>query len=213
MTNELRDAIVGMRETEALALAKEMLSNHAPEAVLAQAQEAMVVLGDRFEREEAFIPELMMGGAIMKAITNEVKPYITRGTGESDHSKGTIVIGTVAGDIHDIGKGIVTLLLDVEGYEVLDLGVDVPAEEFVEAIREHNPQVVGLSALLTDVFASMRATVEAITAAGLRDQVKIMVGGNPVDEPVCVYAGADGWGADVTAALKMAAAWTGGKVR
>lgn len=213
MTNELRDAIVEMRENESLALAEEMLANEAAQDVLAQAQEAMVVLGDRFERGEAFIPELMMGAAIMKAITNQVKPYIGRGAGASDRSKGTIVIGTVAGDIHDTGKGIVTLLLDVEGYEVLDLGTDVPAAEFVEAIREHNPQVVGLCALLTDVFTSMKATVEAITAAGLRDQVKIMVGGNPVDEPVCAYTGADGWGADVTAALKMAGAWTGAEAR
>ncbi len=124
-----------------------------------------------------------------------------------------MVIGTVQGDIHDIGKDVVVLMLDVNGYEVHDLGVDVAAQAFVDAIREFEPQVVGLSGLLTLAFDSMKATVDAIAAAGLRERVKIMVGGAPADRQVQDYTGADGWGSDVAAALKLAGQWTGGEAR
>jgi trimethylamine corrinoid protein len=209
MSNRLTEAIVGMREKEAITIAKEMLQNDSPEAVLAQAQEAMTVLGARFEREEAFLPELMMGGEMMKAISAEVKPYLRGKAIVAEEGKGTVVIGTVAGDIHDIGKDIVVFMLDVEGYQVIDLGINVPIHKFVDAIKEYKPQVVGLSGLLTAVFATMKETIQAIEAAGLRDQVKIMIGGTPVDAQVCNFAGADGWGIDVTKALRMAREWTG----
>jgi 5-methyltetrahydrofolate--homocysteine methyltransferase len=166
------------------------------------------VLGDKFECEEVFIPELIMGGEIMKGIAEELKPRIK---GEATAAtRGTVVLGTVAGDIHDIGKDVVVLMLDVNGYDVHDLGIDVPIEKFVAAIDEFQPQVVGLSGLLTLAFDSMKATIEGIAAAGKRDQVKIMIGGSPVDEQVCTYTGADGWGRDAAAALRMAAEWTGG---
>ncbi len=209
MSNELTEAIVGMREDEALALVTAMLNDGtAPAEVLEQAKEAMVVLGERFECEEAFIPELIMGGEIMRAISDVVKPRL--GSAARAAKRGTIVLGTVAGDIHDIGKDVVVLMLDVNGYEVHDLGIDVPAEKFVEAIHAHEPEVVGLSGLLTLAFDSMKATVDAIAAAGLRGSVKIMVGGAPVDAQVQAYTGADGWGSDAAAALRLAAAWTGG---
>ena len=117
-------------------------------------------------------------------------------------NRGTIVLGTVAGDIHDIGKDVVVLMLDVNGYDVHDLGIDVPIEKFVAAIDELKPEVVGLSGLLTLAFDSMKATIDGIAAAGKRDQVKIMIGGSPVDEQVCTYTGADGWGRDAAAALR-----------
>jgi methanogenic corrinoid protein MtbC1 len=210
MSHELTDAIVGMREDEALALVKNMLdAGTDPAEVLEQAKEAMTELGRRFEREEAFIPELIMGGEIMRAISEEVKPHLkAAGNGKK---RGTIVIGTVHGDIHDIGKDVVVLMLDVNGYDVHDLGNDVPVEKFVEAIKEYKPEVVGLSGLLTLAFDSMKTTVEGIAAAGLRDQVKIMVGGAPADEQVQDYTGADGWGNDVGQALRLAAEWTGGE--
>jgi methanogenic corrinoid protein MtbC1 len=210
MSEDLTQAIVGMREDEALALVDAMLSNGIrPDEVLEQAREAMVVLGERFEREEVFVPELIMGGEIMRRVSAVVKPHLT---GEGDAgSRAKIVVGTVAGDIHDIGKDVVVLMLDVNGYEVHDLGIDVPVERFVQAIREIKPQVVGLSGLLTLAFDSMKATIEAIAEAGLRDSVRIMVGGAPVDAQVQAYTGADGWGSDAAAALKMAAAWTGGE--
>jgi methanogenic corrinoid protein MtbC1 len=209
MSQELTDAIVGMREEEALGLVQSMLdAGTDPKAVLDEAKDAMTELGRRFECEEAFIPELIMGGEIMKNIAEELKPHL-KGGGE-EVKRGTVVIGTVQGDIHDIGKDIVVMMLDINGYEVHDLGADVPADTFIAAIREHGPQVVGLSGLLTLAFDSMKATVDAIAAAGLRDQVKIMVGGAPADAQVKDYTRADGWGNDVAVALKLAAEWTGG---
>jgi len=212
MSNELTDAIVNMHEEEALGLVKRMLdAGTAPTQVLDQAKEAMTELGRRFECEEAFIPELIMGGEIMRGISEELKPHL-KGSGAGE-KRGTVVIGTVKGDIHDIGKDIVVMMLDINGYEVHDLGIDVPQETFVEAIKEHKPEVVGLSGLLTLAFDSMKGTVDAISAAGLRDQVKIMVGGAPADQQVQNYTGSDGWGSDVAAALKLADAWTGGEAR
>jgi methanogenic corrinoid protein MtbC1 len=205
----LTRAIVEMREDDALAIVERLLEKGFPStAVLERAREAMVLLGERFELGEVFVPELIMGGEIMKAISERVKPLISAET--SQGKRGTIVIGTVAGDIHDIGKDIVVLMLDVNGYEVHDLGIDVAAERFVEAIRSHQPQVVGLSGLLTLAFESMKKTIEAIAAAGLRDQVMIMIGGSPVDQQVADYTGADGWGRDAAAAMSLAAGWTKG---
>jgi methanogenic corrinoid protein MtbC1 len=209
MSKELTDAIVGMDEAGAMRLVAAMLDAGAdPSDVLEEAKAAMTVLGDKFECEEAFIPELIMGGEIMKGIADELKPRI-KGAAASE-KRGTIVLGTVAGDIHDIGKDVVVLMLDVNGYDVHDLGIDVPIEKFVAAIDELQPEVVGLSGLLTLAFDSMKATVDGIAAAGKRDQVRIMIGGSPVDEQVCTYTGADGWGRDAAAALRMAAQWTGG---
>lgn len=208
MSKELTEAIVGMDEAEAMRLVAAMLdAGKDPSEVLEEAKAAMTVLGDKFECEEVFIPELIMGGEIMKGIADELKPRLK---GEATVQKrGTIVLGTVAGDIHDIGKDVVVLMLDVNGYEVHDLGIDVPVERFVAAIDELEPQVIGLSGLLTLAFDSMKATIEGIAAAGKRDQVRIMIGGSPVDEQVCTYTGADGWGRDAAAALRMAAEWTG----
>ena len=212
MSQELTDAIVGMREDEAMSLVKSMLAEGVdPTEVLGQARDAMTELGRRFECEEAFIPELIMGGEIMKNIAAELKPHM-RG-GEAGARRSTVVIGTVQGDIHDIGKDIVVMMLDINGYEVHDLGVDVPADAFIADIRDNGAQVVGLSGLLTLAFESMKATVDAIAAAGLRDQVKIMVGGAPADAQVQDYTGADGWGNDVAQALKLCSEWTGGEAR
>jgi methanogenic corrinoid protein MtbC1 len=209
MSQELTDAILAMDEDGAMALVKARLDAGAdPAAVLDEAKAAMTALGDKFACEEAFIPELIMGGEIMKGIAAELKPRIT--TEDTTGKRGSVVIGTVHGDIHDIGKDVVVMMLEVSGYDVHDLGIDVPVESFVAAIKEHEPQVVGLSGLLTLAFDAMKDTVEGIAAAGLRDQVKIMIGGSPVDEQVRVYSGADGWGRDAAAALQMAAGWTGG---
>ena len=118
-----------------------------------------------------------------------------------------MIIGTVAGDIHDIGKDIVVFMLDVNGFEVLDLGVDVPAQRFVDTIQESGSSVVGLSGFLTLAFQSMKDTVEAIEGAGLRDRVKIMIGGGPIDEQVRGFTGADAFGTDAMAAVELAKGW------
>jgi 5-methyltetrahydrofolate--homocysteine methyltransferase len=207
MSQALTDAIVEMREDDAMALVRSMLEDGTdPTEVLGRAKDAMTELGRRFECEEAFIPELIMGGEIMKGIAEELKPCL-KGAGDAK-TRGVVVIGTVQGDIHDIGKDIVVMMLDINGYDVHDLGVDVSADQFIAAIRETKAHVIGLSGLLTLAFDSMKNIVDAIVSAELRDQVKIMVGGAPADAQVQVYTGSDGWGSDVTAALKLADAWT-----
>jgi 5-methyltetrahydrofolate--homocysteine methyltransferase len=208
MSQELTDAIVSLRMDEAVTLAERMLADGTdPMAIIAASTEAMQVIGRRFADGEAFIPELIMGGEIMKSISQTVLP------GESgpgtENPKGTIVIGTVRGDIHDIGKDIVALMLEIGGYAVHDLGTDVPAEDFVAAVKARDADIVALSGLLTLAFDAMRSTVDAIAAAGLRDEVKIMIGGAAVDESVRAYTGADGWG-DVGRALELADEWTHG---
>ena len=179
-----------------------------PLDIIAESSGAMQVIGRRFADGEAFIPELIMGGEIMKSISQEVLP---EGSGsDAATSKGTVVIGTVHGDIHDIGKDIVVLMLGMGGYTVHDLGIDVPVEDFVAAVREHDADVVGLSGLLTLAFDAMKSTVDGIAAAGLRDKVKIMIGGAAVDDHVRAYTGADGWGDDVSRAVELADQWTDG---
>ena len=209
MPEELKDAIVGLRMDEALTLAKTMVEGGMdPLAVIAEGSEAMQEIGRRFAQGEAFIPELIMGGEIMKSLSREVLPE--GGGAGSGGSRGTVVIGTVSGDIHDIGKDIVALMLGMAGFTVHDLGTDVPVEDFVAAIREHDADVVALSGLLTLAFEAMKSTVDGIAAAGLRGTVKIMIGGAPVDENVRAYTGADGWGADVSQAITLATEWTDG---
>ena len=147
---------------------------------------------------------------MLTAIGDKVKPLM-QSQAAGSNTLGTVVIGTVEGDIHDIGKDIVGFMLDVNGFEVVDLGVDVPAEVFVGKIREVSPQVVALSGFLTLAFDQMKATVEAISDAGLRDSVHVMIGGAIMDDSVRKYIGADAYGADATAAVRLAQGWTGDK--
>jgi len=209
MPQELTDAIVSLRMDEAVTLAKRMLdSGTDPLAIIADGSKAMEVIGRRFSEGEAFLPELIMGGEIMKSISEEVMPG---GAGAAPTgSRGTIIIGTVHGDIHDIGKDIVALMLGIDGYAVHDLGIDVSVEDFVAAIKEHDADIVALSGLLTLAFDAMKSTVDRIETAGLRDKVKIMIGGAPVDENVRVYTGADGWGNDAGLAIRLADEWIDG---
>ncbi len=207
MSDKLVEAIAEMRESEALALTQQMLDGDVePPLILGACRAAMKIVGKRFEQGEYFLPELMMAGEILKQISVLVKPRLTQ---EREVTRrGKVLIGTVKGDIHDIGKDLVVFMLDVNGFQVYDLGVDVPTQTFVDKIAEVQPDVVGLSGFLTVAFDSMKRTVEAIRAAGLRDRVRIMVGGGPVDEHVRVYVGADGYGADAMAAVWLAQKWT-----
>ena len=210
MSDKLVAAIVDMKEAEALAIATKMLdSGSDPLKVLDICREAMEVIGQRFAKGEYFISELLMGGEILRQIQEVAKPQIK---GEATGKKlGKVVFGTVAGDIHDLGKDIVEFMLDVNGFEVHDLGVDVAPDKFVAAIKEDKPQIVGMSCLLTVAFDSMKATVEAIRDAGLRGEVKIMIGGGTTDEHVRSYAGADAYGKDAVAAITLAKQWVGGE--
>lgn len=210
MSEKLVNAIANMEEKEALALAKQLVAEKAdPMVILDDCRSAMELVGQRFEAGTYFLPELMLAGEMLTEITEIVKPGMS--TEQKLQRHGKVLIGTVKGDIHDIGKNIVTFMLDASGFEVKDLGVDVPPEKFVEAIREFQPQVVGLSGFLTLAFDAMKETIGAIQAAGLRDQVKIIIGGGPVSEEVRNYTGADGYGKDAMAGVSLAKQWVGVK--
>lgn len=210
MSAELVNAIAEMQEEEALALTQKLLDSGAsPVSILDDCRAAMEIVGQRFEKNEYFIPELILAGEMMKAIAAVVKPRITQSAGGQTGSK--VLLGTVQGDIHDIGKDIVSFMLDVNGFQVKDLGVDVPVATFVAEIKAYQPAVVALSGFLTLAYTSMKETVEAITAAGLRQQVKIMIGGGTMDQQICAYAGADAFGKDAMAAVALAKEWTGAK--
>ena len=212
MSDNLVDAMVHMREQEALALAQKMLNDGVhPFKVLEQCREAVEKVGKQFELGKYFLPELVMAGEMLKRISSLTEPFLERDAEDKTASIGIVVLGSVKGDIHDIGKDMVKFLLDVNGFEVHDLGVDVPPDRFVEAIKEVHPEVVGMSALLTTVFESMKNTVAAIQAAGLRDEVKIMIGGGTVTEEVRAYSGADAYGKDAVVAVNLAKAWVAAK--
>jgi methanogenic corrinoid protein MtbC1 len=207
MREQLIHAIVEMEEEEAIRLTQAMLdAGEDPQSILDAGREAMAQIGQRYEAQKYYLPELMIGGDILRDMADLVKPHIQAQQG-SQQPLGKIIIGTVEGDIHDIGKDIVAFMLDVNNFEVHNLGVDVPAETFVEKIRELQPQVVGLSGFLTLVFDQMRTTIQAIEAAGLRDQVKIMIGGSAMDDAVIKYIGADAYGKDAGAAVRLAKEW------
>jgi methanogenic corrinoid protein MtbC1 len=208
MSKELVNAIADMQEARALRLVGEMVeSGSDPMAILGAARKAMDIVGQRYDEGTYFLPELMLAGEMLNQVTDIVKPELAKAPEISRHGK--VLIGTVEGDIHDIGKDIVTFMLDVNGFEVLDLGVDVSSQKFVETIGSFQPQVVGLSGFLTLAFDAMKETVEAIEAAGMRDGVKIMVGGGQINEKIRQYTGADAWGQDAMAAVSLAKKWIG----
>jgi len=210
MSKKLVNAIADMREEEALKLVREMVEGGSkPVAILDAAREAMAIVGQRYDEGTYFLPELMLAGEMMNQITDIVKPELAKLPEIKRHGK--VVIGTVEGDIHDIGKNIVSFMLDVNGFEVLDLGVNVSPQKFVEAVRDFRPQVVGLSGFLTLAFDVMKETVEAIKTADLRDKVKIMIGGGQVSEEIRKYAGADAYGKDAMAGVSLAQKWVGAK--
>jgi methanogenic corrinoid protein MtbC1 len=210
MKEKLVDAIANMREDEALQLTQQLLdAGEDPRLALDACREAMAIVGDRYEEQEYFLPELIIAGDMLKAIGDLVKPKIKTQVAEGE-TMGKVVIGTVAGDIHDLGKDIVTFMLDVNNFEVHDLGVDVSADAFIQAIKDVQPDVVGLSGFLTLGFEQMKRTVEAIKEAGLRDSVKIMIGGAIMDDGAAEFIGADAYGPDATVAVKLAKSWTGG---
>jgi len=205
---QLVEAIAEMREEEAFALAKAMLDRgEDPVRVLELCREAMDIVGKRFERQEYFLPELVLAGEMLENIGAIAKPLIVEKSGGAAKKLGRVLVGTVHGDLHDIGKNIVTFMLDINGFEVKDIGIDVPVAKFVEEIREFKPSVVGLSGFLTLAFDSMKETVQAIEAAGLRRELKIMIGGGQVDEAVRTYTGADAYGSNAVAAVALCREW------
>lgn len=210
MTESLIHALVEMQEAEALQKAKQLLDEGTdPMNILEACSKAMETVGKRFEQGEYFLPHLIMAGVMLKQISETIKPLIKEEKTEA--GRGRVLMGTVRGDIHDIGKNIVIFLLEVNGFEVRDIGIDQPLENFVEAIREFQPGVVGMSGLLTLAFDSMKETVRAIEDAGLREKVRIMIGGAQVTEQVKDYTGADAYGPDALAGVRLVEQWIGGE--
>lgn len=214
MSQELVEAIADMREEDALKITDEMLkSGSDPFDVLDAGREAMGIIGQRFETGEAFVPELMLAGEMLKQISEKVKPFLEGEAGEAGEAEeaeklGKVVLGTVEGDIHDIGKDLVAFMLDVNGFQVEDLGVDVPPDAFVEAAKKIDADIVGLSGFLTLAYEPMKATVAALKEAGLSD-VKVIIGGGQVDEQVREYTGADAYGRDAMTGVSQAKEWVG----
>jgi methanogenic corrinoid protein MtbC1 len=207
MAGDLVKALSELEEEEALKITKERLAaSEDPLKILEDTRKAMDIVGKRFADGEYFIPDLVYSGEILKLITELVKPKMSQAA--ELKRTGQVVLGTVAGDIHDIGLNIVDFMLDVNGFEVHNLGIDVPAQKFVDKINETKAKIVGLSGFLTLAFDSMKEAVEAINAAGLRDKVKIMLGGGQIDEEIKKYTGADAYGRDAMAAVALAKQWS-----
>ena len=162
---------------------------------------AMREVGCRFEEGEYYVPEMLIAARAMQSGMAILKPHLQQ---TDRKSSGKVVIGTVKGDLHDIGKNLVALMLEGAGFEIIDLGVDVPIEEFIRVVREEKPDIVGMSALLTTTMQMMKQTIDAFEAAGLRDKVKFIIGGAPVTESYANQIGADGFSPDASRAVNLA---------
>jgi methylmalonyl-CoA mutase cobalamin-binding domain/chain len=207
---ELLQAVIELDEETAYNLIKQLLKEGTkPSEIIEVLREGVEVVGEKFNKKEYFLTELVMAGEIFTQSVTILEPYMT----ESEDTKAkseTIVIGTVKGDVHDIGKNIFVTLLKSAGYNVIDLGVDIPAEQFVDKVRETNAKVVAYSGLLTVALESMHATTEALKEGGLRDNVKIIIGGLPVDENWMKEAGADAFTDNAFEGVKIVKQWLGG---
>ena len=167
------------------------------EALLA----GMSVVGDKFKRNEFYVPEVLIAARAMKAGMEVIRPFLAE---KNIKGKGRIVLGTVKGDLHDIGKNLVGMMLEGAGFEVVDLGVDIPAEKFVEEIKKTDAQIVGMSALLTTTMPAMKDVIAALTKEGVRKNVKVMIGGAPVTQEYADEIGADGYAPDAASAVDKA---------
>ncbi|MGQ9918953.1 MAG: corrinoid protein [Bryobacteraceae bacterium] len=201
--SKLYEAVLNGDHKTAVAVTKEALAEGCDpmELITKHMIPAMDEVGRRFECEEYFVPELLLSARAMKGALELLRPLLAASGAEP---VGRVVIGTVKGDLHDIGKNLVASMLEGGGVEVIDLGADVPPEKFIEAVREKNARIVALSALLTVTMPSMRKTIEALENAGVRSRVKVMVGGAPVTPQFAAEIGADGYGENATAAVALA---------
>lgn len=208
MAADLVTAISELDEDTALSLVDDLMKRETdPMTILESVRTAMEIVGRRYEEGRYFLPELIMSGEIMSGIKRRLS--ISSHGGKQPAYRGRVVIGTVEGDIHNIGKDIVSFMLDSNGFEVIDLGVDVPAYKFVDSIRQYKPGIVGLSAFLTLAYDVMKRTIEEFEKAGLRREVKVMIGGGQIDERVRQYTGADEYGKTAMDAVALAGAWVG----
>lgn len=206
MSEDFVEVLADLEEEKAIETVKDRLdSGEDPLKIMDDIREAMSIVGDRFEEGQYFVPDLVFAGDILEEITDMVKEKMPADVEEE--RLGKVIIATVKDDIHDIGKNMVVFMLDVNGFEVHDMGVDVPPEEIVEKAEEVKPDIVGLSGFLTVAFDSMKETIEALEEEGLREDVKVMIGGGQVDEEVKEYVGADDYRSSAPAGVKLAKKW------
>ncbi|GAB4436273.1 MAG: corrinoid protein [Anaerolineae bacterium] len=178
-----------------------------PEDILFRAcVPAMTEVGRQFEAGDRFVPEMLISARAMQAVVDVLKPLLEMA---ETKAAGKVVIGSVAGDLHDIGKNLVRMMLQGAGFNVIDLGTDVSSDQFVTAVQRHQPDILGMSALLTTTMASIKTTIEALTEAGLRRQVKVMIGGAPITRDFAEKVGADGFAADAGSVPRLAKALMG----
>ena len=198
----LKQAVIEGDDVKTVALTRAALGEGTNPADIVNRglQPGLIIVGERFSSGEFFIPEMLLAARAVSRALDILKPLITDA---SSVTVGRVVLGTVAGDIHDIGKNLVAMLLQGAGFEVLDLGTNVSPERFIAAIKENQPDIVGLSALLTTTMPAMKAALEAFAAAGVRDRIKVVVGGAPVTQHFADRIGADGYGADGGAAIEL----------
>jgi len=208
---QLVEWLSDMNEDDALALAKRMLfeDKKDPLRVLELCRDAMDIVGKRFEEGEYFLPELVLAGEMLETIGALAKPLVKHAPGEEAKKLGKVLIGTVHGDLHDIGKNIVSFMLDINGFEVRDIGIDVPVDKFIAEISAYQPDVVALSGFLTLAFDSMKETIAAFEQKGMRDKFKIMIGGGQIDETVRAYTHADAFGVNAVEAVNLCKGWMG----
>jgi len=206
--SNFKNEIIELNEDTVLKLLEEKIANNEnPLMIMEEVKGAMKIIGDKFENKEYFLPDLIMSGEILRQIMEKVEPLLKESKKGETEKRGKVLLGTVEGDIHDIGKDIVKFMLDTNGFEVLDLGVDIPAHVFVENIMEFKPDVLALSGFLTLAYDSMKETIQKIKNEGLRDSIKIMIGGGTVDENIVEYVGADAFGDSAVEAVKLANKW------
>ncbi|TFG13262.1 MAG: cobalamin-binding protein [Promethearchaeota archaeon] len=209
MSEDLFNSLVDLREDHALKIVKERLNAGIdPYSILNTCRDAMVKIGDLFAKKEYFLSELVMSGEILKEIMEILEPHIIKGL-EKDNKIGKIVIGTVKGDIHDLGKDIVVSMLKSSGFDVYDLGVDVPTEKFVEKVKEVGPDILGMSCVISIGWESLKETIDALKEEHLRDKLKIIIGGGGVDDEIAKYAGADKAVKDVMEGVNQCKRWVG----
>ena len=203
----LKEAVVEMQEDTALSLTKQYLADGTdPVALFGAFQEALEEIGKRFEQQIYFIPELIMAGEMMKTASELIKPHLPE-TEESGKKLGKILMATVEGDIHDIGKNIVTMMLEISGFDVKDIGVDVPIDTIVNEAEAFGADVIGLSGLLTLAFEPMKKVVDKLNEKDLRAKYRVLIGGGQLDEQVRVYTGADAFVTDAVAGVNLCKSW------
>jgi corrinoid protein of di/trimethylamine methyltransferase len=200
---KLYEAILGGDANAAREITEQALAGGAdPQSMVAEQMiPAMDEVGNRFECNEYYVPELLIAARAMKAALELLRPLLAE---KGVEPLGRVVIGTVKGDLHDIGKGLVASLLEGGGFEVVDLGVDVPAEQFVEKAKEHNANLIAVSALLTTTMTGMKAVIEALNESDIKDQCKVIVGGAPVTQQYADSIGADGYSSNASGAVNLA---------